>query len=391
MTTGQIHPGTPLVSAIVSTYNSERFIEGCLHSLLQQTLVDYLEILVVVSGSREGELPIVRRCQERNPNIRLLHTFQREGLYTAWNRAVRLARGKYLVNANTDDRLHPQAYEKLVSVLEARPEISLVYADWLKTEEVRDWTEASSAKEVLETQDYSHFDLLRWCFIGPGPMWRRKLHSEIGCFNDHYKSGADYEFWLRTAARYPMIRLREPLGIYLERTDSLAHLPESNQETIAIQRSARRNVPLESVFPFLNESDDPYAPAYALAAMAEVCMVGPWHVDVETAMDYLDKAAAEGAPGLMIDNNRAIMLALAGQKKEAILILEKHRGEEAAENNLKWLAGLEKEDSSLRPAFIKVRHPVVDAAQLTHGINPEELILLQVTAVEKAAFPRAAP
>ena len=43
-----------LVSAIVSTYNSEKFIRGCLEDLENQTIADKLEIIVVNSGSRAG-------------------------------------------------------------------------------------------------------------------------------------------------------------------------------------------------------------------------------------------------------------------------------------------------------------------------------------------------
>ncbi|RMG11628.1 MAG: glycosyltransferase, partial [Deltaproteobacteria bacterium] len=50
-------------TAIVSTYNSERFIRGCLEGLLGQTLGEALEILVIDSGSEEGEGEVVRSFQ----------------------------------------------------------------------------------------------------------------------------------------------------------------------------------------------------------------------------------------------------------------------------------------------------------------------------------------
>ncbi len=51
---------SPLVSALVSTCNSEEFTEGCPKDLLSQSIADRLEIIVIDSGSRQREGDIVR-------------------------------------------------------------------------------------------------------------------------------------------------------------------------------------------------------------------------------------------------------------------------------------------------------------------------------------------
>ena len=58
-----------LVSAIVSTYNSERFIRGCLEDLENQTIADRLEIVVVNSGSEQNEDRIIKEFQKKNIRI----------------------------------------------------------------------------------------------------------------------------------------------------------------------------------------------------------------------------------------------------------------------------------------------------------------------------------
>jgi len=86
------------VSVIVSTYKSAEFIWGCLEDLVTQTLYEKgeVEIIIIDSASPENEGEIIQEFQENYPNIIYQRTQERETLYCAWNRAIKLARGLYL-------------------------------------------------------------------------------------------------------------------------------------------------------------------------------------------------------------------------------------------------------------------------------------------------------
>jgi glycosyltransferase involved in cell wall biosynthesis len=124
------------VSAIVSSYNSERFIRGCLEDLITQTLYQKgkLEIIVVDSGSQQNEKAIVREFQQRYLHIVYIRTKERETVYSAWNRGIRAASGEYITNANTDDRHRKDALELMALALDRNPHMGIVYADVLVTE-----------------------------------------------------------------------------------------------------------------------------------------------------------------------------------------------------------------------------------------------------------------
>ena len=116
---------SPLITAIVSTYNAERFMRGCIEDLMAQTIFKDIEVLVIDSGSTEGESAICAEFAREHPQIRLIRT-EREPLYAAWNRAIPLARGKYLTTANTDDRHRHDFMELTVAALNRQPEIGLI-------------------------------------------------------------------------------------------------------------------------------------------------------------------------------------------------------------------------------------------------------------------------
>jgi len=212
-----------LVTAIVSTYNSEQFIRGCLEDLESQTIADRLEIIVVDSGSEQDEAAIVREFQQRYNNIRYIRTERRETIYSAWNRAVSQARGKYLTNANTDDRHRRDALQRLAAQLEANPNTALVYADSAVTRAPNASFGQATVVGHFRWPEFCPRQLFRVCYVGPHPMWRKSLHQSYGYFDASLKVAGDYDFWLRIAPHETFRHVPETLGLYLESPGSLEH------------------------------------------------------------------------------------------------------------------------------------------------------------------------
>ena len=213
-----------LVSAIVSTYNARRFIEGCLADLENQTIAERLEIIVVDSGSAQDERGVVEQMQQQYGNIVYIRTEERETVYGAWNRGIRAARGKYITNANTDDRHSPDALERMAHILETHPEAVLVYADAVQTKTANETLGAHTPTGVFHWHDWDREALLaKGCFVGPQPMWRCSVHDTYGYFDPELVSSGDYEFWLRISQADSFFHLKMPLGLYLDRADSIEH------------------------------------------------------------------------------------------------------------------------------------------------------------------------
>ncbi len=234
---------TPVVSAIVSTYNAAAFIRGCIEDLERQTIAGQLEIIVIDSASPQNEGQIVREFQERYPNIRYLRTEQRETVYAAWNRAINMARGRYITNANTDDRHRRDALELMVKTLDALPDVDLVYADVLITRIPNETFETTTASDNYTWPAWDRTKLLnKGCFIGPQPMWRRSVHDRYGGFDASYVTSGDYEFWLRISQTCLFQHIAQPLGLYLARPDSIEHSNEAlKQRENAIIRKIYRD------------------------------------------------------------------------------------------------------------------------------------------------------
>jgi glycosyltransferase involved in cell wall biosynthesis len=225
------------VTAIVSTYNAERFLEGRLDDLLAQTLYQQgqLEIVVVNSGSRQGERYIARDYAGCITYIESL----REPIYCAWNRGIRIATGEYITNANTDDRLRPDALESLARALDTDQTVDLVYADaWVVSSENARWgqpytlsTRAPYYGEI-NWPDFEPALLLRAYFGGPNPMWRRQLHQRFGYFDESYQLAGDYEFALRLVARGVRFKhIQDKMTLFYDNGININHSEQASMET----------------------------------------------------------------------------------------------------------------------------------------------------------------
>jgi glycosyltransferase involved in cell wall biosynthesis len=223
-----------LVSAIVSTYNAERFIKGRLDDLLSQTLGNKLEIIVIDSGSTQNEGGIVKEYQQLHPNIKYLRT-ERETVYKAWNRGIELSSGKYLTNANTDDRLRKDAYEVLSCYLDEHPEYALVYPDVLITKNENETFEINSSDGMFKLNEHDREILLSGlCYIGPIPMWRKSIHEKVGFFDPDFVTSGDFEFWIKLSQFFEFKKINQSLGLYNKREDSIEH---KNQEAKFIENT----------------------------------------------------------------------------------------------------------------------------------------------------------
>jgi glycosyltransferase involved in cell wall biosynthesis len=200
-------------------------MRGCLEDLVNQTLYEKgeLEIIVVDSGSEQNERAVVREFQQKHRGIHYLRTERRETVYAAWNKGIKAASGRYITNANTDDRHRRDALEVMCNVLENDPDVGLVYADVIITETENETFENHTRTGQYQWPDFDRTALSVGCFIGPQPIWRKSLHTLCGYFDESFSASGDWEFWLRIAEGAKFLHVREYLGLYLRSDKSLEH------------------------------------------------------------------------------------------------------------------------------------------------------------------------
>ena len=118
------------VSVIASLYRGGRYIRKYLENITSQTIFgDFCELIIVDANSPENESSIIQEYVTRFPNIVYVGLPYRASIYTAWNIAVKMARGVYITNANLDDIRRIDSLEIQCGVLDTLPFIDITYQD----------------------------------------------------------------------------------------------------------------------------------------------------------------------------------------------------------------------------------------------------------------------
>lgn len=109
-------------SIIVPTYNSERWIQQCIGSVLAQTLPDF-EIIILDSGSKDGTLEYIRSVGDSR--IKIYSTETRLGIVENWQRILSVPRNEFMTILGHDDLLYPNYLATIDSLVQRFPDAGL--------------------------------------------------------------------------------------------------------------------------------------------------------------------------------------------------------------------------------------------------------------------------
>jgi tetratricopeptide (TPR) repeat protein len=103
-------PNQPLVTIITVCLNSEKYLEQCIRSVMQQTYKN-LEYIIIDGGSNDGTLNIIEKYADE---IDYYLSERDRGLYHAMNKGLALASGDYILILNSDDWYETECVKALV-------------------------------------------------------------------------------------------------------------------------------------------------------------------------------------------------------------------------------------------------------------------------------------
>jgi glycosyltransferase involved in cell wall biosynthesis len=184
----------PRVTVAIPCFNHGRYLDEAVSSVLAQTFQD-LEIVVVDDGSTDPDTRALLDRYER-PKSRVIRA-PNGGPSAARNRAIAEGTGEYVLPLDADDRIAPGYVEAAVRVLDAEPEVGIVYC---RAEYFGD------RSGPWELPPYGLPRILRENMIFCTALFRRSDWAAVGGFRTLRHGWEDWDFWLALIERGREVR-----------------------------------------------------------------------------------------------------------------------------------------------------------------------------------------
>ncbi|WP_193742671.1 MULTISPECIES: glycosyltransferase family 2 protein [unclassified Prochlorococcus] len=203
----------PHVSIVIPAYNSQSYIEACINScIMQETEINY-EVVVCDDASTDSTNEILGFLYSDNKLIKIITNTLNVGVGFARNKAISMARGRYIFLLDSDDYIHPLTIQTLTVALELRPDIDIVYSDYVY---VDDNDQKSSRINACEKP------------IACARLVRKSVFARHGLY-ESLRIGEEREFASRLNAN-GINSLHLPLPLYRYRQHSMSLTSEYEQK-----------------------------------------------------------------------------------------------------------------------------------------------------------------
>lgn len=219
----------PLVSVVVLTYNSEKYVLETLESIKNQTY-ENIELIISDDASTDNTLTLCEKWLKQNKakfvRVELLTTIKNRGVAPNCNRGYHASKGIWVKFIGGDDRLLPDFIRKNVRFIENNRDVNIIFSDQLLIDEEGKekgiWKHNPDIMEMSAENQYRELLKGNSLFAAPTNFIQRDLLNDFGGFDERFPMMEDYPLWVNlTKKGIKMHYLPESLVEYRINPDSL--------------------------------------------------------------------------------------------------------------------------------------------------------------------------
>lgn len=217
-----------LVSVVIPAYNVGAHIVEAIQSVMAQ---DYapIEIIVVDDGSKDDTAEVV---SSHFPQVTLIRKAN-GGAATARNAGIRQAQGEFIAFLDADDIWLPGKLKAQVDYFRAHPDVAMNctgFSQWVSDDKgvfpdplsvIPDQANVAADEVDSELSGWVYHKLLLRNFVWTTTvMMRRALIDKIGLYDESFRLGQDYEYFLRASRDTEIHRLSRAYALYRQHPGS---------------------------------------------------------------------------------------------------------------------------------------------------------------------------
>ena len=185
---------TMKISVIIPIFNVEYYLEEALDSIINQTIFDDIEVILVDDGSTDNSRFLIEKYAIDYDNV---NVFRKDngGVSSARNYAMKYAKGEYIHFFDSDDFLLYDAYEKLYDFAK-RDDYDIVTGNFLRFNHEKTWTSLigdyvhAGLHERIENIELKDYPKLTWDMLIWNKLYKREFLEKI---NVQFIEGARFQ------------------------------------------------------------------------------------------------------------------------------------------------------------------------------------------------------
>ena len=224
----------PTVSIIIPNYNHAPFLAQRFQSVLDQTYSDY-EIIILDDCSSDNSREIIEQYQDEPKVAHVVFNDTNSGSpFIQWNKGVKLARGKYIWIAESDDLADRSFLARAVETLETNPDVGIVKTltmmidqnnkplEIWEYQKERNWSESfiiDGREDCLLQMKY------RTSFPNAsGIIFRKDIYINAGYACESFKYSGDWMTWVKMLESCRLAHIAMPLNFMREMHNNSARI-----------------------------------------------------------------------------------------------------------------------------------------------------------------------
>lgn len=213
-----------MFSVIIPLYNKGTYVEKAIRSVIAQTFQDF-ELIVVDDGSTDDSLhnaqSIIQNLELQDPDqskkIQLIQQ-KNQGVSTARNNGVKLAKYDYIAFLDADDWWEPDYLSEMKALIDAYPEAGIYGSSYYKVKNGRNIPANIGVKPGFKSGLINYFQVYAATFYMPltsiTSIIKKNIYIDLKGFKEELKLGEDFDLWARIALKYSVAFLNKPLAYY---------------------------------------------------------------------------------------------------------------------------------------------------------------------------------
>ncbi len=189
-----------VVSVIIPTYNSAKYIKSAINSILSQTYKDF-EIIVVDDGSTDSTKEVLKNYIKTN-KIKYIYQ-KKKNQASARNKGVGYSKGEFIAFLDSDDLWLKDKLAKQLPLFNDKT-IGLVYGgvEWFKNHHTIKNRKNIIKRKIPKDKGYLFNKLIVHNFITTSSVIIRKKAFQKFNENDIYGGVEDYDLWLKISKKW---------------------------------------------------------------------------------------------------------------------------------------------------------------------------------------------